>query len=665
MPLSQEQKALNLLGDDGCITMEPKLAAIATDITSILSRLLHDLLRNPNEYRLVAGERWIETTFPELRGRYITWHSEDYIRRVLRMQMPRVCSRHPFSTVDPDVKECPHCDKQLLSYIRTRNIKRRDGIAIGLDYELFARFVASDRSQEILRGLREENEGPENVAADIDQSEFLLQSGRQIKIQPILSRDLGLLESIYLRQLDVFLQGSPFKFGGRKWWPFSRQNWMKCVSPWIRDLKTVTRAFKGDKLGAGKTGRGFGLVMTRQPEAGDRTSNNDGCYYAIDRSAWADYSDRSILAQYAAEWFSWNSEERSLFDQRPRGILYVMQGQSARYDEEGSEGGEGISSGTQGESARNLGAFGPVPQGKARATQGQSARNEDGSDNHIARAMPSGTGPNALGLRALSPEVARAMPSGTGPNALGLRALSPEVARAMPSGTGPNALGLRALSPEVARALPSGTGPNASGLRAQCPGVAAPHHVLTNTNSEQTPTDSVGVVVLGKSWTRPQLIELLTDAGIKPPETARSMVSKYPAERIVTFVDYARWEDARGKCENLGGFIFKGLKKNWQVSEEFLSARDAQLKAAAEKTAAEAKTLADARKDEEERQKQKRVDAAIDAMTDGDLAGYVGQVLKKYDGNSAVLSVIAGKQPRDCRLLRMEIGHLLQQDGRL
>jgi hypothetical protein len=140
---------------------------------------------------------------------------------------------------------------------------------------------------------------------------------------------------------------------------------------------------------------------------------------------------------------------------------------------------------------------------------------------------------------------------------------------------------------------------------------------------------------------------------------ARQLAGAYPLQRVVDVVETMQFRRSRGKCENPGGFIRDALVKQWQTPQSVIDARAkaetrARAEAAIERTR-RAETTQVAAVDAD----QRRVEQLIDALDDDELELLAHEVLKKYDGNSAVLSVLTRKPARECRLMKMEIAAML------
>jgi hypothetical protein len=154
----------------------------------------------------------------------------------------------------------------------------------------------------------------------------------------------------------------------------------------------------------------------------------------------------------------------------------------------------------------------------------------------------------------------------------------------------------------------------------------------------------------------------LEEKGVEPA-AARQLAAAYPYERVVDVVATMEYRKARGKCDNPGGFIREALVKQWQTPRAVVEARrraEARLRQeAADRDAQRQRADEGARADDEER----RVQHVIDNLDDDELAILAESVLKKYEGNSAVLQVLTRKPPRQCRLMKMEVAAMLGRAG--
>jgi hypothetical protein len=144
---------------------------------------------------------------------------------------------------------------------------------------------------------------------------------------------------------------------------------------------------------------------------------------------------------------------------------------------------------------------------------------------------------------------------------------------------------------------------------------------------------------------------------------ARQLAAAYPIGRITDVIETMKFRQARGKCSNPGGFIREALVKQWQTPQAVVDAKSkAEAKARAE--SAERQNREQARRSSAAQAAdvdadQRRVDQLVDALDDDELDLLAVEVLKKYDGNSAVLSVLTRKPPRQCRLMRMEVAAMI------
>ena len=155
---------------------------------------------------------------------------------------------------------------------------------------------------------------------------------------------------------------------------------------------------------------------------------------------------------------------------------------------------------------------------------------------------------------------------------------------------------------------------------------------------------------------------LLEEKGVEPA-AARELAQVYPFERVVDVVATMEYRKAHGKCDNPGGFIREALVKQWQTPRAVTDARrqaEARLREqATERAAREARLAEGARANDDEQ----RVGRLIDGLDDDELSILAGSVVRKYEGNAAVLQVLTRKPPRQCRLMKMEIARLLQGAG--
>jgi hypothetical protein len=151
---------------------------------------------------------------------------------------------------------------------------------------------------------------------------------------------------------------------------------------------------------------------------------------------------------------------------------------------------------------------------------------------------------------------------------------------------------------------------------------------------------------------------LLEEKGVEP-SAARQLAAAYPHERIVDVVATMEYRRARGKCDNPGGFIRDALVRQWQTPRAVVEARrqaEARLRQQERERESRSERAAEgARLNDEEG----RLQQLIDGLDDDELAILAELVLRKYEGNAAVLQVLTRKPPRDCRLMKMEIAGML------
>jgi hypothetical protein len=159
---------------------------------------------------------------------------------------------------------------------------------------------------------------------------------------------------------------------------------------------------------------------------------------------------------------------------------------------------------------------------------------------------------------------------------------------------------------------------------------------------------------------------LLEEKGVSP-EVARQLASAYPYERVVDVVATMEYRKARGRCDNPGGFLREALIKQWQTPKPVVDARrraEAKLKQqAADEQARRARAEEQARQQANAGDEESRLDRLILSLDDEELAILGESVLKKYEGNTAVLQVLTRRPPRQCRLMKMEIAAMLGRDG--
>ena len=151
---------------------------------------------------------------------------------------------------------------------------------------------------------------------------------------------------------------------------------------------------------------------------------------------------------------------------------------------------------------------------------------------------------------------------------------------------------------------------------------------------------------------------LLEENGVERA-VARQLAAAYPMQRIADVVETMQYRRSRGKCENPGGFIRDALVKQWQTPQAVVDARaKAETRARAEAAQQQARR-AEAAHVADVDAEQRKLDQLVDALDDDELALLAVEVLKKYDGNTAVLAVLTRKPARQCRLMKMEIAGLL------
>ena len=151
---------------------------------------------------------------------------------------------------------------------------------------------------------------------------------------------------------------------------------------------------------------------------------------------------------------------------------------------------------------------------------------------------------------------------------------------------------------------------------------------------------------------------LLEENGVERA-VARQLAAAYPMQRIADVVETMQYRRSRGKCENPGGFIRDALVKQWQTPQAVVDARaKAETRARAEAAQQQARQ-AEAAHVADVDAEQRKLDQLVDALDDNELELLAVEVLKKYDGNTAVLAVLTRKPARQCRLMKMEIAGLL------
>jgi hypothetical protein len=170
------------------------------------------------------------------------------------------------------------------------------------------------------------------------------------------------------------------------------------------------------------------------------------------------------------------------------------------------------------------------------------------------------------------------------------------------------------------------------------------------------------LVVAAHSTTSTDAAALLEENGVEP-SAARQLALTHPLQRVLDVIDTMKFRQARGKCDNPGGFIRDALVKQWQTPQAVLDAR-AKAEARSRAEAAEREARHHARRAEATQAAyvdadQRRIDQVVDALDDDELGLLADEVLKKYDGNTAVLAVLTRKPARQCRLMRMEVAAML------
>ncbi|HEX8916841.1 MAG TPA: hypothetical protein VF796_31110 [Humisphaera sp.] len=149
------------------------------------------------------------------------------------------------------------------------------------------------------------------------------------------------------------------------------------------------------------------------------------------------------------------------------------------------------------------------------------------------------------------------------------------------------------------------------------------------------------------------VVALLVERGVDPAAAGR-LAGQYDAERVRDVCAAVALK--RPAPDNPGGWVVRCLQKNWQVSERVRLVRR-QVEAGAARSAADRadrlREVSAARTDED------RIERVVADLDDETLAALAEAVLDKYDGNAAVLRILRGKPPRECRLMKMEVAALL------
>lgn len=165
--------------------------------------------------------------------------------------------------------------------------------------------------------------------------------------------------------------------------------------------------------------------------------------------------------------------------------------------------------------------------------------------------------------------------------------------------------------------------------------------------------------VVGRAPAATDAAALLEENGVEKP-VARKLAAEYPLSRIVDVVDTMKFRAARGKCDNPGGFIREALVKQWQTPRAVVDARAKAEAAERARQSAERQRAAEQSRVAAVSSEDRQTEQLIAALDDDELEILALEVLKKYDGNSAVLSVLTRKPPRECRLMKMEIAGMLR-----
>lgn len=157
---------------------------------------------------------------------------------------------------------------------------------------------------------------------------------------------------------------------------------------------------------------------------------------------------------------------------------------------------------------------------------------------------------------------------------------------------------------------------------------------------------------------KPDAAALLAEKGVDAA-VAAELARSFDPERIVDVVATMEYRRARGKCDNPGGFIRDALIRKWPTPKAVIDAR-ARAEANLKRLEAEKQSRAAAEQQAVQVQGQDQlVEQKIAALDDDELAILAESVLKKYEGNAAVLNVLTRKPPRACRLMKMEIAAML------
>jgi len=182
-----------------------------------------------------------------------------------------------------------------------------------------------------------------------------------------------------------------------------------------------------------------------------------------------------------------------------------------------------------------------------------------------------------------------------------------------------------------------------------------------NIRPSRAGVDELAAAVPGSS----DAAALLEEKGVSP-DVARELASAYPYERVVDVVATMEYRKARGRCDNPGGFLREALVKQWQTPKAVVDARrraEAKFKQqAADEQARRTRAEEQARQQANAGDEESRLDRLIHSLDDEELTILGESVLKKYEGNTAVLQVLTRRPPRQCRLMKMEIAAMLGRD---
>ena len=158
------------------------------------------------------------------------------------------------------------------------------------------------------------------------------------------------------------------------------------------------------------------------------------------------------------------------------------------------------------------------------------------------------------------------------------------------------------------------------------------------------------------------VVAILVGKGVER-SAAESLAATHPADRVadVCFaVDIKRPAPA-----NPAGLIVRWLRQNWPVGERVSAARRRAAVGDARRLADRQATRTDARQGRADADAEaEAIDRQVDALDDDDLAALAAAVVAKYEGNPAVLAVLARKPPRKSNLMKMEIAAMLRPAAR-